>query len=127
VKLLLPSADVRSVRAPEGGKFLYLLVDPRTGETRWVGIATFPVLRLRRHCLPEARDCNPEKAAWVEELLLEGYQPVMVLLAVLPATSILAAEAALMEKLREHGEPLLNRTPRMAAATGYADAAEATA
>lgn len=99
------------LRAPAGGRFLYVLGDPRDGSTRWVGIATFPVLRLRRHCLPEARDWRlfPEKSGWVEALCAEGWQPVMVLLCVLPWPYILEVETKLIELMRSRGVSLFNR------------------
>jgi len=114
---ILPADAPPNARAPHGGMFLYLLVDPRAshyGEVRWVGVATFPALRLRRHSNPEARDWRlyPEKSAWVEALCAEGYYPVMLLLAVASKEYVLTLEDALIDLLRAQGANLFNRTRR---------------
>jgi len=77
-------------------------------------VATFPALRLRRHCLPDAQDWRlyPEKSAWVEALCAEGYYPVMVLLAVASKAYVLTLEDALIDRLRAQGANLFNRTRR---------------
>jgi hypothetical protein len=115
---VLPADAPQTLRAPDGSRFLYLLVDPTAwfirgtdGATRWVGIAKYPVVRLRRHCNPDAGDWRrqPEKSAWIEALCVEGWQPAMVLLAVFPWPYILEVEDALIVRLRTKGVPLLNR------------------
>jgi len=99
------------LRAPEGGRYLYVLADPRDGNVRWVGGATLPVTRVRKHCTPDARDWTgpPEKSAWIDALCPEGFQPVMILLAVASKRYVLTLEDALIDKLRAKGARLFNR------------------
>jgi len=57
--------------------FIYELVDPRTGQSHYVGKTNNPAKRLMAHVSSSSSDnaCNAEKKAWIQELLAEGLQP----------------------------------------------------
>jgi hypothetical protein len=61
--------------------FIYVLIDPRTLEVRYVGQTNNPKERLRAHISPHVyMRHNNKKAIWTEELKASGHKPVMQVL-----------------------------------------------
>lgn len=56
---------------------IYVLVDPRTDQVRYVGRTTDLLLRLAQHC-QTVRSLRPSrKELWIEELRQEGLKPLI--------------------------------------------------
>lgn len=92
--------------------YIYELVDPRTNIVRYVGITNLGVeLRLKMH-IQSSKDimaCNDEKKAWIQELLIAGYEPLVNIIEVIKDRE----EALLREKYwirtyLDQGVPLTN-------------------
>lgn len=78
---------------------IYVLVDPRTNEVRYIGQTTKPIeVRLAGHLAAPA----PLVRAWIEELSFEGYTPQIVPIREnVPADRLDEAEK---EEIRAHAE-----------------------
>lgn len=57
--------------------YIYGLHDPRDGALRYVGKATNPTQRLRRHLARSRRGERTHKAAWLRSLLALGLEPTV--------------------------------------------------
>lgn len=86
---------------------IYALIDPRTGEPRYVGKTSAPLKRLAGH-LSDAR-CGGKspKAHWLRELLASGLAPEMQVLEEVEPGDWRAAEQRWAERL---AGALLNST-----------------
>lgn len=87
--------------------YVYVLVDPRTGEWRYVGRTKNLGSRLSVHMT--ARFENKRKTAWIDELRAAGLRPRLMV--VCECDSVLdaaAAESGITAAARRRGEPLLN-------------------
>ena len=91
------------------GYVIYALVDPRTGEPRYVGCTRNGVERRRRQHMGEA-GASGRKARWLSELLSLGLEPAAEALEILPLNPNDAgvAEASWFRMLRGRGCDLLN-------------------
>jgi len=98
--------------------YIYALIDPRNGTTRYVGRTINPNQRLKGHVYEGKNDrvLNPEKAAWIRELFTLGLQPEMQILEtgqdLIGSGEYLwsIAERNWIRTLREADCDLLNRT-----------------
>ena len=59
---------------------IYGLVDPRTGELRYVGKSTSGLKRPRNHCSPSHLKYKTHCAAWIRSLIAIGIRPDIVIL-----------------------------------------------
>lgn len=95
---------------------IYGLVDPRTAEIRYVGLSRHGLRRAKQHLKPTSlrKDFlqhNRHKAAWIYEVLNAGLRPyIMVIARCETPEDLPAAERFWIEKLRQAGEPLTNKT-----------------
>lgn len=55
---------------------VYVLIDPRNGQVRYVGVTSNPKQRLRDH-IRTAKKEKHHRATWINSLLSEGLTPVM--------------------------------------------------
>lgn len=106
---------------PKTEGVVYAMVDPRTGERRYVGLTTLD-LRHRlssavSHARRRATACY-HKDAWIRTLLDEGLRPSMVVLERVEVGSpaelqpaLCAAEVRWIAKARLEGWPLTNIRP----------------
>lgn len=56
---------------------VYFLIDPRTGDVRYIGKSVDPVDRYRHHVKPSRREKDTRKAAWIRELFNEDLAPCL--------------------------------------------------
>lgn len=88
--------------------FIYLLLDPVTGEIRYVGwTAKALATRLRQHL----RDrCACHRTWWIRGLLHQGLRPQIQLLQAVPSEQWAEAERYWIAHFRDAGCPLTNGT-----------------
>lgn len=104
-------------------KRLYVLVDPRDGAIRYVGLASDQAKRLRDHCKDES---DWLKRRWVLGLRREGLRPVLVDCGGADEDAEAAWIRALSRRCalfnREHSDPavLLGTEPDLLALAGGA-------
>jgi hypothetical protein len=105
----------------EWPRHIYVLKDPRTGEAKYVGATINAERRLRSH-LSDAvnKQEQPEKAAWINELLKSGLLPVMEVIETAPAATWGERERHWISTLR----PPLNKTAGGAGMSGVVYSAE---
>ncbi len=91
-------------------KIVYALIDPVTGETRYVGKSVRGFRRIPEHAREAATNkTQTHSARWVRSLLRRGLMYRVHLLEVVPVAEDLdAAEKLWIRVLREHGHPLTN-------------------
>lgn len=93
------------------GHSVYALIDPRTGEARYVGKAKDAHQRLNGHLNDARRGQKSHKAHWVRQLLASGLVPEMVVLDEgIPAHLIDNAEKLWICMYRSMGCPLTNHS-----------------
>jgi hypothetical protein len=95
----------------DGVKIVYELIDPMTGQTRYVGASRTPVRRAYAHW----RGCvNGAVKWWLDGLEAEGLSPNYRLHKIGPGESWREAEQRVTRIAWERGDPLLNiyNTPR---------------
>jgi hypothetical protein len=87
---------------------IYTLLDPRTGERKYVGRTVQSLAqRLRQH-VNDARKKTNKRVAWVRELLALGLRPLIVLVDEVPEGMGKAAEIDWTLKLMAEGCDLVN-------------------
>jgi hypothetical protein len=87
---------------------IYTLIDPRTGDRRYVGRTVQSLAqRLRAHDA-DARKKTNKRATWIKELKSIGLSPQMVLLDEVPEDKARSAEVEWTLKLMAEGCDLLN-------------------
>lgn len=89
--------------------FIYALVDPLTGEIRYIGKADDPQVRFLRHINDNKRETS-HKANWIRSLS-KGLRPVLQLIDEVLKTEWQAAEAAYIQFYRAEGCSLTNLNP----------------
>lgn len=57
--------------------FIYVLIDPRTNEVRYVGKANDPKQRLRKHIFDSSRSQETHAKTWINSLLKNGLRPAL--------------------------------------------------
>lgn len=88
--------------------YIYALIDPRTGEVRYIGKSHRPCERLANH-LNDRSICH--RTNWLRSLVAAGLKPTLKILAeAYPSSSWQAAERAWIQYAREQGWPLTNGT-----------------
>ena len=60
---------------------IYHLIDPISGQVRYIGRCTDPKARLRNHCNEAARRQTTDKHRWINALLQKNRMPLMVIVA----------------------------------------------
>jgi NUMOD3 motif len=88
---------------------IYGLVDPRTGEVRYIGKTTYGIRRIYSHRWLLFRD-KTYKGAWLRQLIAAGLWCEVRLLEELPAEELCAAEVRWIAYARKEGWPLTNLT-----------------
>ena len=96
-----------SARATSG--WVYILIDPRSHEIRYVGITISIKKRLEGHLRPHPKD-QSYRARWVRKLLRLGMKPRMRVLQELPKRSLGKAERYWIAHFKSLGCPLVNAT-----------------
>jgi hypothetical protein len=86
--------------------FIYGLVDPRTGDLRWVGKSDDPQRRLRGHV--SSRDSDTPRGAWLRDLWAHDLVPALVLFEKVAMEDWRAAECEWIDAKQAEGCPLLN-------------------
>lgn len=101
-----------SMYEPESNFIVYGLVDPRTGDLRYVGKSSIGMKRPREHQIACGRKAKTHNAKWLRELWADGERVPMVL--VLEEcdsdAQVLAREIVLIALFREAGFNLTNIT-----------------
>jgi hypothetical protein len=90
--------------------YIYGLVDPRDGETYYVGKSDEPQERFKRHLRDGKRE-EGAKGKWIAELLDLGLEPELVVIEAVAADSWEEHEVAVIAEHRIKGAPLLNVAP----------------
>lgn len=89
--------------------YIYALTDPRDPwVTLYIGKANNPAARLKSH-LRDARVRKSRVCAWVQSLVRDGVEPMMVVIRATP--DWVSAERELIADARAHGLNLLNISP----------------
>lgn len=88
---------------------IYILIDPRNGEVRYIGQAKVPGLRYRQHCTsPEHR--GQLSAVWLRRLVVLGLQPQLrVLERAVPVAEAHARECYWITYYRDREHDVLNQ------------------
>lgn len=89
---------------------IYSLIDPRTGEIRYVGKANNPTLRLRRHLRQDVVRHNNHRTHWLTQLQKEGLEPILRILEQVPSENWQFHEKKWIAKCRAEGCHLTNST-----------------
>jgi len=88
--------------------FIYLLIDPRTSEPRYVGKTIDPEQRLKDHCKEKGTN---HKNHWIASLLRNGLRPILEIVETIrnsDDTDWQAREVYWMEYFFKVGAPLTN-------------------
>lgn len=108
---LLPPESARLPRRVAGCRYIYELLDPRTGESRYVGLTAEPAERLWSHRSSSGHGSKALRA-WRKELTLTGHEVEMRILAgPVPDASAKRAERHWIERRVVAGHALLNARP----------------
>lgn len=89
--------------------FIYCLLDPRDGATRYVGKANDPDVRYKNH-LNKAKDKETDKKKWVNELKQLGMKPILNVIASVPKNNWRFWEFIYVQAYKKIGCDLLNHT-----------------
>lgn len=85
--------------------YVYELIDPRTNEIRYIGQTVNPELRVSQHKNDHSGRCY---RLWLNELLSEGYEPIIKLIEVLVDEDGYMAETNHIIKRLKEGHRLVN-------------------
>jgi hypothetical protein len=96
---------------------IYVLIDPRDNQARYVGCSGRVRARKNEH-KSQARKSRTAKAAWLRELAGLGLEPVVQVLES-PVADWEEAEQRWIASYRQSGAPLLNQTDGGAGSPGY--------
>lgn len=89
--------------------FIYSLVDPHTGEIRYVGKTTQKLhTRLQAHLAPSKILAKTHKNSWIKSL--SGSRPLISMIQELDSSDLDSAEVYWIKFFREQGCPLTNLT-----------------
>jgi hypothetical protein len=88
--------------------WIYVLIDPRTGDIRYVGRTVRPKRRLSQHLAMRDRDQAP-RAVWIRSLVRQGYLPLLEVVQAVPVDFCAEAEAYWIDHFRSLGCALLNK------------------
>lgn len=88
---------------------IYVLIDPRTNEIRYVGQTSGPLVkRLRRHIIDTSDESH--RSHWIRKLKRQGYIPRIELIQVVPISHWTEAEMYWIAHYRSIGCSLVNGT-----------------
>lgn len=87
--------------------FIYMLIDPRDDEIRYIGKANDVLSRLGGH-LRDASRRRSRVYAWINELVASGHSPVVATLDRIPMEEWQDAERFYIKEYRDCGFDLLN-------------------
>lgn len=108
---MLQPESARLPRRVAGCRYIYELLDPRTGESRYVGLTADPAERLWSHRSSSGHGSKALRA-WREGLTLAGHEVEMRILAgPIPDASAKRAERHWIERRVVAGHALLNTRP----------------
>jgi hypothetical protein len=97
--------------------YIYLLIDPRDGEIRYVGGSKSPKTRYQVHV---TESVNTPKFRWVQELRARRMKPIMeILIEYQDEKEMVEDEIAWVRRLRAAGCPLFNHNRRRALSTRH--------
>ena len=88
--------------------YIYALVDPITGEIRYVGKSTDPTKRLSFHLSKRSLKTNSPKNLWIRKLLDKGLRPLLVILQKCDPNKWAEAERGWIVMFRMVGAELTN-------------------
>lgn len=88
--------------------FVYILLDPRSGKCRYVGISNNPEKRYSSHILYEQK--SPHKYRWVQSLLKIGLKPNLKILEICDENTWSARERWWIRYFKKKEQPLTNLT-----------------
>jgi len=86
--------------------YIYGLVDPETGEMRYVGKSNNPKVRYKYHLAD--KNTNPHKTAWIHRLSERGLKPNLVILEETTQKQWEERERYWIKRYRDEGAPLVN-------------------
>ena len=104
--LLVADMEARDTAQP----LIYVLLDPRTSEVRYVGKTCDPQKRLRQHMAEARGKMMSHRAAWVRSLVREGLSPSLVPIEVTTMGAWQERERWWIAELRAMGCRLVNGT-----------------
>jgi group I intron endonuclease len=108
---------------------IYSLIDPNTGEIRYIGLTILrPEERLRRHLEPSALKKHTHKNHWFLSLLSQGKRPILRIVQQwesIEHSLLREAEKYWIEYFKSAGCPLLNKTIGGEGVYGYKHTPEA--
>lgn len=92
--------------------YIYMLLDPRTYEKRYIGKAKDPEERYRKHLLPSYMKPDTYKNRWLRKLKIKNLKPILVIVSEVDSEidDIDAEERAWIRRFRKAGHPLTNTT-----------------
>ena len=97
-----------------GDRLVYALVDPFTGETRYVGKSTTGLNRPKEHFRPSQwKSARTHKQRWIRKTIKNGKTPIIFILfstQVIDDEELSAAEVYWINYFRENGSNLTNAT-----------------
>lgn len=85
--------------------YIYALRDPRTNSVCYIGQSQNPQVRLHFH--KQVQDGTP-KSLWLQEVVTQGYEPMIEILEVIDDNSASIRERYWIEEMLSKGEPLTN-------------------
>lgn len=85
--------------------FIYELIDPRTGQTRYVGKTDRPDRRLDQHLIDNH---NQFKQRWIQELAQLSLRPKLTILDEVPSNQWVEHERQWIQRKKDSGCDLLN-------------------
>lgn len=89
------------------GAYIYALIDPSSGEVRYVGKTTDPRCRLRRHRTEQGHN---KRHKWLKELTIAGQEPQLRILEQTDQESWQGREQWWIAHMRLLGNELVNET-----------------
>jgi hypothetical protein len=97
---------------PDSRNIIYGLVDPRSGQLRYIGKSTSGIRRVREHSYPSfLKREQTHKTKWIRQLAEQGMTPNAVVVQELPdAEGLYEAERGWIAYFRSMGCPLTNLT-----------------
>lgn len=108
---MLPPESARLPRRVAGCRYIYELLDPKTGESRYVGLTADPAKRLWNHRSSTGHGSKALRA-WREELTLAGHEVEMrILSGPIPDASAKRSERHWIARRVAAGHALLNARP----------------
>ena len=97
--------------------FIYALRDPRDRAVHYIGKSNSPKARFSQHL--EDKTTNPQRAAWIADLLAAGLQPTLDILDEVDLKDWKQAERSWIAHGIEQGWPLTNIKAGGDGATGF--------